>query len=137
MQVKPSETTSNLLLRGTGPVTMPTDSPRPLTTRRTSMRTRTVCLAATVLLGLAPVIRAADEVKEGQPAPDFSLQATNASKIAPGKKDGDPISLKDVKEKNIVLFFYPKAMTRGCTVESCGFRDRVKKFEELDTVVIG
>ena len=101
------------------------------------MRTRTVCLAATVLLGLASVIRAADEVKEGQPAPDFTLQATHASEIAPGKKDGDRVSLKDVKDKNIVLFFYPKAMTRGCTVESCGFRDRIKKFEDLDTVVIG
>jgi peroxiredoxin Q/BCP len=100
------------------------------------MRTRPACLAAAVL-GLALTARAADKVEEGKPAPDISLPAVNAAKAVPGKKDGDPIRLKDLKGKNVVLFFYPRAMTPGCTVESCGFRDRVKRFEELDTVVIG
>ena len=48
------------------------------------------------------------------------------------------LSLKDLKgKKNVVLFFFPKAMTRGCTIESCGFRDQSEKFAPLDTVVIG
>src|SRR5262249_24290841 len=39
--------------------------------------------------------------------------------------------------KTVVLFFFPKAMTPGCTVESCGFRDKIEDLAKLDTVVIG
>jgi len=72
----------------------------------------------------------------GKPAPEFKLRAANLDSVAKlkGKKE---ISLEDLKGKNIVLFFYPKAMTRGCTVESCGFRDRAEKFAALDTVLLG
>ncbi len=90
--------------------------------------------AALALFGFAA--QAADVPKEGQPAPDFQLAATHIEKI-PGKKAGDKVSLKDLKGKNVVLFFYPKAMTRGCTIESCGFRDVSDKLAHLDTVVIG
>src|SRR5262249_50436541 len=58
--------------------------------------------------------------------------------ILPDKKDAKTLSLKDLQgKKNVVLFFYPKAMTPGCTIESCGFRDKVEQLAKLDTVVIG
>jgi peroxiredoxin Q/BCP len=53
-------------------------------------------------------------------------------------QDGNKVSLKDFKgKKNVVLYFYPKAMTPGCTVQACGIRDNKKAFEKLDTVVLG
>jgi peroxiredoxin Q/BCP len=45
--------------------------------------------------------------------------------------------LKDYKGKKIVLYFYPKDMTSGCTVEACDFRDNIKKIEKKNAVVIG
>src|SRR5262245_6129210 len=72
----------------------------------------------------------ADAPKEGQPAPDIKLQAATPTGVK-------TLSLKDLKGKNVVLFFYPKAMTPGCTKESCGFSEIVKKFKDLDTEVIG
>jgi len=64
----------------------------------------------------------------GDKAPDFSLP-TN------GAKD---ISLKDYrKKKNVVLYFYPKDDTPGCTIEACGFRDRLKDISQWDTVILG
>jgi peroxiredoxin Q/BCP len=73
----------------------------------------------------------------GKAAPELNLPATQAGKVVPGKKDGDKLSLKDLHGKTVVLFFYPKAMTKGCTIESCGFRDRIEKFTDANTVVIG
>ena len=66
--------------------------------------------------------------QEGDKAPDFNVPASN----------GKNISLKDFKgKKKIVLYFYPKDDTPGCTVEACGFRDRIKEIEKEDTVVLG
>lgn len=66
--------------------------------------------------------------KLGNRAPAFSL----------ANQDGEMVSLKDFKgEKNVVLYFYPKAMTPGCTVQACGIRDSQKLFKKLDTVVLG
>lgn len=68
------------------------------------------------------------ELKEGQKAPEFSLPASN----------GETIALVDFKgKKNVVLYFYPKDDTPGCTVEACGFRDKIKSFESENTVVLG
>ena len=65
-------------------------------------------------------------VKEGNKAPDFSGKA----------QDGKPIKLSSFKtKKSIVLYFYPKDMTPGCTLEACDFRDRFKKFK--NTKIIG
>ena len=51
---------------------------------------------------------------------------------------GIDVSLKDFKgKKNVVLYFYPKASTPGCTVQACGIRDHCTEFELLDTVVLG
>lgn len=60
-------------------------------------------------------------------APDFTLPAT-------GGKD---ISLKGLKGKNVVLYFYPKDDTPGCTQESCDFRDNMGRLTKADAVVIG
>ena len=64
----------------------------------------------------------------GSTAPDFSALANNDKTV----------SLKDFKgKKNLVLYFYPKDDTPGCTVEACGFRDRIKNIEDKDSVVLG
>jgi thioredoxin-dependent peroxiredoxin len=52
-------------------------------------------------------------------------------------QDGKDISLKDFKGKTVVLFFYPKADTPGCTIEACGFRDAYKKLQKAGVVVLG
>ncbi len=65
--------------------------------------------------------------KIGNMAPAFSLQNQN----------GDKITLKDYRDKkNVVVYFYPKASTPGCTVQACGIRDTKKTFAKLDTVVL-
>lgn len=63
----------------------------------------------------------------GQKVPDISVL----------NQDGEEVSLTDFQGKNIVLYFYPKDMTPGCTTESCDFRDFHPDFEKLNTVVIG
>ncbi len=64
----------------------------------------------------------------GAKAPAFSLL----------NQDGEKVSLKDFKgSKNVVLYFYPKAMTPGCTTQACGIRDSKRKFAGIDTVVLG
>ena len=66
--------------------------------------------------------------KIGNMAPAFTLR----------DQDGNKVSLKDFKGKqNVVLYFYPKAMTPGCTTQACGIRDNKKAFEQRDTVVLG
>jgi peroxiredoxin Q/BCP len=52
-------------------------------------------------------------------------------------QDGKSISLSDLKGKPVVLFFYPRADTPGCTIESCGFRDAFEKFQKAGIVVLG
>jgi peroxiredoxin Q/BCP len=51
--------------------------------------------------------------------------------------EGEKIKLKDFKGKNLVLYFYPKALTPGCTVQACGITDTKKQFEKLNTVIVG
>jgi peroxiredoxin Q/BCP len=66
--------------------------------------------------------------KVGNMAPVFTLP----------DQDGNKVSLKQFKGKqNVVLYFYPKAMTPGCTVQACGIRDSKKALAKLDTVVLG
>ena len=53
-------------------------------------------------------------------------------------QQGEKVSLKDFKgEKNVVFYFYPKALTPGCTTQACGIRDAKKELDKLDTVVFG
>jgi len=66
-------------------------------------------------------------LKTGDKAPDFKLASDK----------GENVDLKDLRGKKVVLYFYPKDMTSGCTAEACDFRDNVKKFEKNNTVIIG
>ncbi len=66
-------------------------------------------------------------VKIGKPAPAFTLKGS----------DGKEHSLADYLGKTVVLYFYPKDDTPGCTKEACGFRDFQPKFKKLKTVVLG
>jgi len=52
-------------------------------------------------------------------------------------QDGEDVSLTDFKGKPVVLFFYPRADTPGCTIESCGFRDAFEEFQKAGIVVLG
>ena len=75
------------------------------------------------------------KVKVGDPFPNVPLVAAQVEKL-PGKKAGDTVGIADLKGKNVVVFFYPRALTKGCTIESCGFRDLAKQFP-ADTVLLG
>ena len=67
-------------------------------------------------------------IDAGQKAPSFTLLASN----------GQNVSLKNFfGQKNVVLYFYPKDDTPGCTVEACAFRDTIKAAEKRDAVVLG
>lgn len=97
---------------------------------------RLAALAAVAVLSGALAVRADDtklNVKVGDKFPDVPLAAAQIDKI---KKDAKTVSIADLKGKNVVVFFYPKALTKGCTVESCGFRDLAKDFP-ADTVLVG
>ncbi|WP_040984576.1 thioredoxin-dependent thiol peroxidase [Oceanobacillus jeddahense] len=52
-------------------------------------------------------------------------------------QDGEQVSLSDFQGKYVVLYFYPKDMTPGCTTEACDFRDHHESFKELDAVIVG
>jgi len=66
-------------------------------------------------------------LKEGDSAPAISLETDS----------GEPFTLSSLKGKNVVLYFYPKADTPGCTKEACEFRDTSKKFSKANTVIVG
>jgi peroxiredoxin Q/BCP len=66
-------------------------------------------------------------VEEGKPAPDFELTSDS----------GDPVKLSDLRGKPVVLYFYPKDDTPGCTKQACGIRDAYDAFEGRGAVVLG
>ena len=66
-------------------------------------------------------------IKEGEAAPDFTLQAD----------DGRTLSLRDYRGKSVVLYFYPKDGTPGCTREAIEFRDIAQEFEKEGAVILG
>ena len=66
-------------------------------------------------------------IEEGKPAPDF--EATTDM--------GERVKLSDFRGKPVVLYFYPKDDTPGCTVEACGFRDAYSEFEQRGAVILG
>lgn len=73
------------------------------------------------------------KVKVGDKFPTVEVTAVQLDKV---NKAAKTFKIEDYKGKNVVIFFYPKALTRGCTIESCGFRDALADFPK-DTVVIG
>jgi peroxiredoxin Q/BCP len=66
-------------------------------------------------------------VAEGQSAPDFTLQ----------NQDGKPVTLSEQRGKWVVLYFYPKDDTPGCTKEACSFRDNLTAIQQLDARILG
>jgi len=73
---------------------------------------------------MSPVM---NELRAGDRAPDFTLPAST----------GKSVKLSSFKGKQVVLYFYPRDDTPGCTVEACGFRDNMPKFDGLEAVVLG
>ena len=67
------------------------------------------------------------KLKEGDKAPDFTTLSNS----------GGTVSLRDFRGKNLILYFYPKDDTPGCTKEACGFRDLFGAFEKKGAVVLG
>jgi peroxiredoxin Q/BCP len=66
-------------------------------------------------------------IEEGKAAPAFTLPDA----------DGNKVSLKDLAGKDVILYFYPKDDTPGCTKEACGFRDDWKTLQKMGVVVLG
>jgi peroxiredoxin Q/BCP len=66
-------------------------------------------------------------LKEGDPAPAFRVPAD----------DGTEISLGDLRGKHVLLYFYPKASTPGCTIEAIEFREEKPQFERLNAIILG
>jgi thioredoxin-dependent peroxiredoxin len=67
------------------------------------------------------------ELKEGDPAPLFSASASA----------GGQVSLSDFKGKHVILYFYPRDNTPGCTLEACAFRDEFAAFKKAGAIVLG
>ena len=66
-------------------------------------------------------------IDEGKPAPDFELTSDS----------GERIKLSDLRGRQVVLYFYPKDDTPGCTTQACGIRDAYAEFEQAGAVVLG
>jgi peroxiredoxin Q/BCP len=66
-------------------------------------------------------------LEEGTPAPDFSLVSDS----------GETVSLSDFRGRPVVLYFYPKDDTPGCTKQACGLRDAYAEYQELGAVILG
>jgi thioredoxin-dependent peroxiredoxin len=96
-----------------------------MTPRRRFM---TVLAAAAMTLGIAPApLALADSPKAGQPAPEFRLQ----------DQTGKWVTLSEHRGKWVVLYFYPKDNTPGCTTQACEFRDEIFAFRRANTVILG
>lgn len=85
------------------------------------MKTLTLLMAAAVLAA------AADVPTEGSKAPDFTLKS----------QEGTPVSLHDFKGKWVVLYFYPKDQTPGCTIEAHNFQRDLKRYDASNAVILG
>ena len=66
-------------------------------------------------------------IEQGQKAPEFTLP----------DQDGKPVSLSDYTGQTLVLYFYPKADTPGCTTQACGLRDSISDFNDVGAAVLG
>ena len=66
-------------------------------------------------------------IERGQPAPDFALP----------NQHGETVRLSDLRGNTVVLYFYPKADTPGCTTQACGIRDHRVEYEQAGAVVLG
>ncbi len=90
-----------------------------------------ICIAAIVLLVAVVVVRAMRTGRKapssGTPAPDFTLNS----------QDGKPLSLHDFRGKWVVLYFYPKDFTSGCTKEAHNFQRDLRQYEQKNAIILG
>lgn len=80
-----------------------------------------------IVLGFTPIGLANDQVKVGESAPEFELSDQN----------GQLHSLEDYRDQWVVLYFYPKDETPGCTTEACEFRDNIFAYKDLNAQILG
>jgi len=83
-----------------------------------------------VFLAMRPRLARAELLKEGQVAPTFSTHMVQGEQVT-------PISLTDLHGRTVILYFYPKDDTPGCTKEACSFRDGFARFQAAGLVVLG
>ena len=95
---------------------------RPTRASRTFLTMLTLLAAAFSLQ-----VAASDQIVIGQPAPEFELP----------DQDGQLHSLEDYRDRWVVLYFYPKDETPGCTTEACEFRDDIFAYRELNAQILG
>jgi peroxiredoxin Q/BCP len=90
-----------------------------------------IFVAIIVLLVGFAVVRAMGTGKKapasGTPAPDFTLNS----------QDGKPLSLRDLRGKWVVLYFYPKDFTSGCTIEAHNFQRDLRRYEQKNAIILG
>jgi peroxiredoxin Q/BCP len=86
-----------------------------------------VLFAAAMALTAVSVVRADDMPAVGQPAPGFTLNS----------QEGKPVSLADYRGKWVVLYFYPKDMTQGCTIEAHNFQRDLAQYDKAKAVILG
>ena len=99
------------------------------------MKSNTKALMVSMLLGFAVlaialgtvIVRAADPPAVGAMAPTFSLSS----------QEGTPVSLQDFRGKWVVLYFYPKDFTTGCTIQARGFQRDLAQYEQKNAVIVG
>src|SRR5579875_912969 len=94
---------------------------------RFPLKTSMICAAALTAAALLPVRLSADPLAAGTAAPNFTLP----------NQENQPVSLKDYKGKWVVLYFYPKDQTTGCSKEAHNFQRDLPKYEALHAVVLG
>ena len=84
-------------------------------------------LASAIALAFSPIGLANDSLTVGGPAPEFELP----------DQDGQLHSLEDYRDQWVVLYFYPKDETPGCTTQACEFRDNIFAFRDLNAQILG
>jgi peroxiredoxin Q/BCP len=92
-------------------------------------------LALIVVAGLIPLLMSPGKanaalLKQGEEAPQFSTQMVVGDQV-------QPVKLSDFRGKTVILYFYPKDDTPGCTKEACAFRDGYARFRQAGVVVLG
>jgi peroxiredoxin Q/BCP len=80
-----------------------------------------------IAAAIVTTMTAAIQLKAGDPAPEFTLPDA----------DGNPVSLKDFRGQRVIVYFYPAAMTPGCTTQACDFRDSLSALNGAGVAVVG
>src|SRR5947208_12615584 len=88
---------------------------------------RKIAVLTITLLSFGAALIAAEVPQAGQPAPAVTLPS----------QDGTPVSLKEFSGKWVVLYFYPKDMTQGCTIEAHNFQRDLAKYDQANAVILG